>query len=73
MRWNIGHYRNVFLNLETNMGIYQVALRTPKTSPKKLTLTVFEMQQLPDIEKKFQKRIILPKYGNNIMVEEKYV
>ena len=33
------------------MGLYHVALRTPKSSPEKLTLTVVEMQQLPDIEK----------------------
>ena len=33
------------------MGLYHVALTTPKSSPEKLTLTVVEMQQLPDIEK----------------------
>ena len=33
------------------MGLYHVVLTTPKTSPEKLTLTVVEMQQLPDIEK----------------------
>ena len=32
------------------MGLYHVVLATPKTSPEKLTLTVVEMQQLPDIE-----------------------
>ena len=33
------------------MGLYHVVLTTPKTSPEKFTLTVVEMQQLPDIEK----------------------
>ena len=33
------------------MGLYHVVLTTPKTSPEKPTLTVVEMQQLPDIEK----------------------
>ena len=33
------------------MGLYHVVLSTPKTSPEKLTLTVVEMQQLPDVEK----------------------
>ena len=31
--------------------MYHVVLTTPKTFPKKLTLTVIEMQQWPDIEK----------------------
>ena len=33
------------------MGLYHVVLTTPKTSPKKLALTVVEMQKFPDIEK----------------------
>ena len=33
------------------MGFYHVVLTTPKTSPEKLTLTVVEMQQVPDCEK----------------------
>ena len=33
------------------MGLYHVALTTSQTSPEKLTLTVVEIQQLPDIEK----------------------
>ena len=32
------------------MGLYHVVLTTLKTSPEKLTLTVVELQQLPDIE-----------------------
>ena len=33
------------------MGLHHVVLTTPKASPEKFTLTVVEMQQLPDIEK----------------------
>ena len=33
------------------MGLYHVLLTTPETSPEKLTLTVVEMQQLPNVEK----------------------
>ena len=51
MSWNIGDNRNLFLKLKSKLGLYHVVLTTPKTSPAKLTLTVVEMQQLPDIEK----------------------
>ena len=51
MSWNIGENRNLFLKLKPKLGLYHVVLTTPKTSPAKLTLSVFEMQQLPDIEK----------------------
>ena len=51
MSWNIGDNRNLFLELKSKLGLYHVVLTTPKTSPEKLTLTVVEMQQLPDIEK----------------------
>ena len=51
MSWNIGDNRNLFLKLKSKFGLYHVVLTTPKTSPEKLTLTVVEMQQLPDIEK----------------------
>ena len=37
--------------LKSKLGLQHVVLATPKTSPKKLTLTVVEMQQLPDIRK----------------------
>ena len=33
------------------MGLFHVVITTPKTSLEKLTLTVVEMQQLPNIEK----------------------
>ena len=51
MSWNIGDNRNLFLKLKSKLGLYHVVLTTPKTSPEKFTLTVVEMQQLPDIEK----------------------
>ena len=51
MSWNIGDNRNPFLKLKSKLGLYHDVLTTPKTSPEKHTLTVFEMQQLPDTEK----------------------
>ena len=51
MGWNIGDNRNFFLNLKSKLGLHHVVLTTPKTPPEKLTLTVVEMQQLPDNEK----------------------
>ena len=51
MSWNIGGNTNLFLKVKSNLEVYHVVLTTPKTSPKKFTLTVVEMQQLPDIEK----------------------
>ena len=51
MRWNNGDNRNLFLKLKSKLRLYHILLTTPKTSPEKLTLTVVEMQQLPDIEK----------------------
>ena len=51
MSWNIGDNRNVFLKLKSKLGLYHVVLTTPKTSHQKLTPTVVETQQLPDIEK----------------------
>ena len=51
MSWNIGDNRNLFLKLKSKLGFYHVVLSTPKTSPEKLTLTVVEVQQLPDVEK----------------------
>ena len=51
MSWNIGENRNLFLNLKSKLGLYHVVLTTPRTSRKKMTLTLVEMQQLPEIEK----------------------
>ena len=51
MSWKIGDNRNLFLNLKSKLGLSHIVLTTPKTSPEKLTLTVNERQQLPNIEK----------------------
>ena len=51
MSWDIGDNRNLFLKLKSKLGLYHVVLTTPKTSREKLTLTVVEKKQLPDIEK----------------------
>ena len=50
MSWNIGGNRNLFLKLKTKLGFYLVELKS-KDSPEKITLTLVETQQLPDIEK----------------------
>ena len=49
MSWNIGDNRNLFLKLKTKLGLYHVELKS-KDSPDKITLTLVETQQLPDIE-----------------------
>ena len=51
MIWNIAENRNLFIQLKSKLGLYHVVLTTPKTSPEKITLTMVEMQQLPEIEK----------------------
>ena len=51
MSWDIGENRYLFLKLKSKLGLYHVVLTTAKTSPEKLTLTVVQKQQLPDIEK----------------------
>ena len=50
MSWNIGDNRNLFLKLKTKLGLYHVELRS-KYSTGKITVTLVEIQQLPDIEK----------------------
>ena len=55
MSWNIGDDRNLFLKLKSKLGLYYVVLTTPKTSPEKPTLTVVEMQQLPDNDETISK------------------
>ena len=39
-----------FLELKTKLGLYHVEFRS-KESPEKITLTLVEIQQLPDFEK----------------------
>ena len=60
MSWNIS---KLFLKLKSKLGHYHVVLTTPKTSPEKLTLTVVEIQQLPDTEKTdCKEEIFCPKW-----------
>ena len=51
MSWNIGENWNLFLKFKSKLELHHVVLSTPKTSPEKITLTLVEMQQLPEIEK----------------------
>ena len=51
MSWNNGQNRNLFLKLKSKLELYLVVLITPETAPKKITLTLVEMQQLPENEK----------------------
>ena len=50
MSWDIGDNRNLFRKLKSKLGLYHVELRgKPKDSPEKITLTLLETPQLPDI------------------------
>ena len=51
MSYNIGEYRSLFILMKSKLGLYQVVLTAPKISPEKVTLTIVEMQQLPEIKK----------------------
>ena len=51
MRRNIGDNRIVFLNLKTKLGLYHVLLTSSEQTPKKVSLTIVEIQQLPEIGK----------------------
>ena len=50
MSWNIGDNRKLFLKLKRKLGLNHVELKS-KVSSEKITLTLVETQQLPDIEK----------------------
>ena len=58
MSWNIGDNRNLFLKSKSKLGLCHIVPTTQKTSPEYLTLTVVEMQQLPDTEKTDSKKEI---------------
>ena len=51
MSWIFGENRNLFLKVKSKMRLKPVVLKSRKSSPRKLTLTVVGMQQLPDIGK----------------------
>ena len=69
MSWNIGEKRNLFLKLKSKLGLYLVV---PKTPPEKLTLTVVEKQQRPDIENIDSKEVSRLRRQYKI-VQENYV
>ena len=50
MSCNIGDNRNLFFKLKTKLELFHVELKS-KDSLEKITLTLVEIQQLPDIEK----------------------
>ena len=50
MSCNIGDNSNLFLQLKRKLGLYPAEFRS-KDSPEKITQTLVESQQLPDIEK----------------------
>ena len=50
MSWNIGDNGSLFLKLKTKLGLYHVELKS-EGSLEKITLTLVETQQLPDIQK----------------------
>ena len=72
MSWNIGENRNIFLKLKSKLGLYHVVLTTTKSSPEKTTLTLVEMQQLPEIEIMDSKNEISCLNGQFTTVGEKY-
>ena len=49
MNWSIGDKRNLFLKLKRKLGLYHVELRS-EDSPEKITPSLVETQQWPDIE-----------------------
>ena len=51
MSWIIGDNRNVFLNLITKLGLYHVLSTSSEQTHKKVSLTIVEMQQLPEVRK----------------------
>ena len=65
MRWNIVDKKYHILQLKSKLGLSRVVPTSPKTPPEEHTLTVVEMQELPDIEKNWlQIKYFLPKMDN---------
>ena len=56
MGWNMRDNRNLFLKLKSKLGLYNVVLTTPETSPEKFTLAVVEMQQLQTVKRLIPKK-----------------
>ena len=51
MMWNIGYNGNIFPNLRIKLGLYHVLLTSSQQTPKKVNLTIVEMQQFPEVGK----------------------
>ena len=51
MSCNLGDNRNVFLKLRTKLWLYHVLLTSSEQTPKKVNLTIVEMQGLPEVGK----------------------
>ena len=51
MSWNVGDNRNVFLKLRTKLGLSHVVLTSSEQTPKKVSLTFVEIQELPEVGK----------------------
>ena len=63
LNWNIGDKRKLFSKLKSKLGLCHVVLTTPKTSREKLTQTLVELHQLPDVGKTDSKgEISCPKW-----------
>ena len=73
MSWKLGDNRNLFLELKPKPGLYHVVLTTPKTALTNFTLTVVEMQQLPDIEKiESKEKVSCLKWTKYIWLEKNF-
>ena len=57
MSWNIEDVRNIFFKLKSKLVLYHVVLTVQRGSPKKLTVIVVDMQNLPVIEKTDSKEL----------------
>ena len=51
MGWSIRDKTNLFLKPKKNLEQHHIELRKPKVSPKTITVTLVETQQLPNNEK----------------------
>ena len=70
---NLGENGIPFLTLKSKLGLHYVVHTNSKTSLEKLTLTVVEMQQLPEIEETDSEQNISYPKGQKMQVGEKYV
>ena len=71
--WNLRSNRNLTLKQKSKMGLYHFVLTTSKTFVNKFTPTVFEKQQLPEVETTDPQKAISCLKRINWNVGEKYV